>query len=313
MMATKQYQTSLQSIPAPGDGCHPFLMRVANLGVQAGLSREQMTTDIREAIPCGSRHVPDREILDTIEKAQHEAGQYSITHGRLPRQRNRETYHDTKAPRFNADGLRALITANGSPEEVDAWEASPVRLNGLPESDAVLLLRKLYQPNEVLFLGDIYDREVKTVSEWITHIEQHGTAKLPHIIPNPLDGEEHELVSGKKSRRCDAAIKQFRFATMEFDNLSRYDQFRFWSGIIRLGLLKVVCLIDSGGKSIHAWVQVDVPNRQAWEIDIEQGLFASWLVPLGVDPACRNESRLSRLPGHHRQGTGNWQRLLWLF
>jgi hypothetical protein len=36
------------------------------------------------------------------------------------------------------------------------------------------------------------------------------------------------------------------------------------------------------------------------------------LCPLGCDPACRNESRLSRLPGHFRREKNAWQRLLYL-
>jgi len=71
-------------------------------------------------------------------------------------------------------------------------------------------------------------------------------------------------------------------------------------------------LIDSGGKSIHAWIRVDCPDRNAWERAIEQELFGQWLAPMGVDLACRNESRLSRLPGHYRVDTGNRQRLLFL-
>lgn len=316
MIATKQYQESLRSIPAPGAGCHPYLMRVANLGVHAGVECGQIASDIRAAIPWGSRHVPDREIWDTVEKAQREAERngsfYAVVQGKIARHGCRAS-HRVSVPQFDADGLRTLVMANGSSDEADLWEASPVRLSGLPEEDAVLLLRHLYQPDDILFLGNTYDRDVKPVEEWISHIERYGTAELPHIIPNPLDGHEHELASGKTSRRCDAAIQKFRFATVEFDNMDREDQLRFWSGVIRLGLLKVVCLIDSGGKSIHAWVQVDAPNRQTWETDIERNLFSNWLVPCGVDRACRNESRLSRLPGHQRHETGNWQRLLWLF
>ena len=45
---------------------------------------------------------------------------------------------------------------------------------------------------------------------------------------------------------------------------------------------------------------------------MECGLFAERLVPLGVDAACRNEARLSRMPGYLRPDSQRLQRLLYL-
>jgi hypothetical protein len=96
---------------------------------------------------------------------------------------------------------------------------------------------------------------------------------------------------------------------VEFDALPREDQLAFWWAV----RLPVVVLVDSGGKSVHGWVRVrDVACAAEWGRSIEQHLFRDLLQPLGVDPACKNESRLSRLPGHHRKETGRWQRLLYL-
>ena len=97
---------------------------------------------------------------------------------------------------------------------------------------------------------------------------------------------------------------------VEFDDLSREDQIRFWSAV----KLPIVALIDTGGKSIHAWVQVSklatVNTLEQWQENIKIKLYDRILAPLGVDAACSNPSRLSRLPGHLRDG--NYQRLLWL-
>lgn len=92
-------------------------------------------------------------------------------------------------------------------------------------------------------------------------------------------------------------------AVAEFDNLNRHDQLAFWASIP----LPVTALIDSGGKSIHALISIQgVSSCSEWKKRVEDGLYARYLVPLGVDPACRNEARLSRLPGHYRDGN-NWQ------
>jgi hypothetical protein len=101
---------------------------------------------------------------------------------------------------------------------------------------------------------------------------------------------------------------------VEFDNLSKPDQFAFWYSVITKKLLDVALLLDSGGKSIHAWVRVNLTDRIAWDREIgnrfygEAGVFTT----MGADRACRNPSRLSRLAGHYRAEKSNWQTLLYL-
>ena len=271
----------------------------------AGLTPDQVFQNIRMAIPTGGRQVPDREIRVTVEKAFREKDDTKRFEDWRP-------YTPAKRPTLDAVGLRSSIMAEGSDSEADLWEASPVRLCGVPEADAVLLLQHFYDPDEFLFLGDTFDKAVMTAGRWVERIRLDGTKKLPHIIPNPVDGAEHETSAGTMSCRCDAAVKAYRFATVEFDDIPRDEQLRFWSGILRRGLLSVACLIDSGGKSVHAWIRVNIPDREVWVREVKQRLFEKWLIPLGVDSSTKNPARLSRLPGHHRAKTGRWQRVLWL-
>jgi len=134
----------------------------------------------------------------------------------------------------------------------------------------------------------------------------------PHIIIPPLNG----LPGGKKAGegttyRGDGNVKTFKYCLAEFDTLSREDQIQFWTAV----KLPIVCLIDSGGKSIHAWLKVSelaqVERLEQWATHIKRRLYDQGLIPLGVDSACSNPSRLSRLPGHLRD-TGKNQRILWL-
>lgn len=64
-----RYQNRLRSIPAPGSGCHVSLLGVANLGIMARKTHEQIFSDIRQAIPRGRRKVSNREIQDAIQRA----------------------------------------------------------------------------------------------------------------------------------------------------------------------------------------------------------------------------------------------------
>ena len=221
------YQEALKTTPAPGNGCHPHLLRVANIGIRAGRDRTQIFDDTRQAIPGGRRKVPDREIWDAIKKAEKDNRQTGQHTG--PAQAWKPD-PPVKCPRIDADSLRSKIMAAGSDNEADLWGSSPTRLMDRPEDDAVLLLKHLYRPEDFLFIGDTYSTEVKTARDWVQHIEKQGTAGLPFIIPNPLTGQEHEASNGSRSHRCDAAVKQFRFALVEFDNMSRSDQLLFWSG-----------------------------------------------------------------------------------
>ena len=58
--------------------------------------------------------------------------------------------------------------------------------------------------------------------------------------------------------------------------------------------------------------RVDCADAVEWEEGVENHLFPGYLKPLGMDPACKNESRLSRMPGHRRADTGQVQRVLYL-
>ena len=100
--------------------------------------------------------------------------------------------------------------------------------------------------------------------------------------------------------------------------MAREDQEAFWFTVICDKLMPVAALIDSGGKSIHAWLRVDLPDRDAWDKLVRHELYGEQgrLTRLGADRACCNPARLSRLPGHYRRDTaddpGRWQRLLYL-
>jgi len=204
--------------------------------------------------------------------------------------------------------MAGRITEGDGIGEADIWEASPVRLDTAPAQDAVMLLQALYVPDDVLFIGGAFGRTVTRVGEWIKHIENVEWVP-PHVIPNPLTGAIGMTKGGRPSFRADACVKSFRFAVAEFDDLSRDDQIRFWWAVE----LPICALIDSGGKSLHAWIRVDgVQTEARWTDLVERQLFGGYLVPLGCDAACRNEARLSRLPGHFRAEKGRWQRLLYL-
>jgi len=301
-----KYDNALKNLPpSGGGGCHTALLGAANYGAYAGVDPRQIHNDIRQHVH-GTRRVPDREIKAVVEKAMRDRGQV-IQHDFKARKPIKEK------PFFDGDKVRNRIIALGAGKtEADIWGISPIRIDWQPEEDPINLLKYIYEPTDLLFIGDRYSRgimggTIRTSLSWVEHF-QTGGQTFPHIIPNPLSGQPATTQCGKSSLRADACVKSFRYAVVEFDNLSKKEQLSFWWGVN----LPVVALIDSGNKSIHGWIRIDgITDADQWTAKVENHFFKQLLEPLGVDGACRNESRLSRLPGHIRDN-GKRQRLLYL-
>jgi hypothetical protein len=305
----KRYQDYLASLPPPGgNGCHVALLGAANLGVMAGVPAEQIFSELKSAIPAGGRRVTDREIADAVNRAVADQ-KVGAALSRIPR----------PEPLVSdpASILRSLIDQEKDAAEADLWEASPTRIDWPPEEDAMQILQMLYDQDDLIFIGERYsdgilDDTIRTSKRWVEYLCSGGKT-APHLIPNPLNGRPVPTKSGDtRTLRGDSNVTAFRFCVVEFDNLSLADQLSFWFSVN----LPISALIDSGGKSIHGWLDVrrlaDVATGENWDHHIKNRLYAQALVPLGVDSACSNPSRLSRLPGHFREGSRRQQRLLYL-
>jgi hypothetical protein len=289
-----RYRAALESMPASGGcGAHAALLSVANLGHNAGLTAEQVAKDLAANVH-GSRKIGAREIGDAVAKAF---------------QSNAPTVTPPLPVIDGAAALAGILKRGEFADEACLWELSPIRIDWEPEEDAIELLTRLYLPEERIFIGSRFDssaEHVLTTHQWIARLKQ-GEAAYEHIAPNPLSGEIGLTKDGKTSYRADNCVAKFKFAVVEFDTLPREKQIQFWAGV----LMPVVALLDSGGKSIHGWVPINAQNALEWEDRVEHKLFGI-LTALGADPACRNESRLSRMPGHFRQEKHYWQRILYL-
>ena len=293
--ALYRYNIELRQMPASGGGgAHTSLLRVANFGRLAGCTPAQVSQDLSAHVH-GTRKVTMVEIAAAVNRAFESSSR---------------TWAATTRPVVDGEKVLNSITKRGAAfDEAALWEASPVRIDWSPERDAIEVLQRLYRPAERLFIGARHDAslgQVLRVSEWIARFER-GVPIAEHLICNPLSGQQGQTKTSKPSYRADSCVEQFRFAVIEFDAMPREQQIRFWAGVP----LRVVALVDSGGKSIHGWVRIDAANADAWSRRVEDKLFAL-LTPVGADGACKNEARLSRMPGHFRAEKKRWQRLLYL-
>ncbi len=279
------------------------MLSCANLGALAGIPANQIESDIRQAMTRAPS--PASEVAVTVKKA--------IAEVRPGESYNPTAHAKPTKPKPRPNTAAAFVARGDGAEEVDWWEASPYRLDWPPGAhDAIALLETLYRSDEYLFIGKRYDggANVRTVAEWVARFKR-GVPLPPHWIPNPLCGiaVPNPKDDAKLSARCDEAVASFKFIVAEMDGMARADQLALWRGFRSA---PIVALIDSGGKSIHAILRADVPDRATWESVVRRTLFPNVMIPLGCDSSCKNESRLSRLPGHYRQEKGAWQRLLYL-
>jgi hypothetical protein len=101
-----------------------------------------------------------------------------------------------------------------------------------------------------------------------------------------------------KKGKSDKDVTAFRFCLVEFDldqNGNRIPK-ELQYAILLKSNLPISVIIDSGNKSIHAWVWIDAPDRAefdrrrqlAWDYFEQEGL--------SVDPQNKNPSRYSRCP-----------------
>lgn len=80
-----------------------------------------------------------------------------------------------------------------------------------------------------------------------------GLADIPtHVSLNPLTGREGRTKDGQPSFDCAETVAAFPFALLEFDGLPLADQCAVFAALIRKKPGRVVSIVYSGGKSLHA-------------------------------------------------------------
>ena len=210
MPRVTRYHEALRNISAPGTGCHPSLLSVANYGVKIGVDMNQLFEDIRANIPHGRRRVPDREIIDTVKKAfqDHKGGTFT------PKPRPKPVVKDGKT------SLQKIIDQAQITDEADLWESSPIRLLDDPRQDFILFLETLYNDDDLIFIGDriqpgIIGQTIRRAPDWVIYFKNGGKT-APFLILNPLTGAAAPTKSGdKETLRGDNNIASYKLSAWQ--------------------------------------------------------------------------------------------------
>jgi len=274
----------------------------------------------------GDEWRPDPEEMERIKRLREERNAAEASKSELVRTANK---------------ARRKILERFAWPEVDAWEASPVRLDGRPEDDHRLFLR-IFRREAIVWIGERHEsgkaehtRNFRTTAEWC----ELPAAPAPLVCPgtfktgslsrsaDSLDGNPFLVVEGDTIDEIVAA-KTSRAAAIRQDlEVGRIDGAKASALLLRYELTEAdrqrnrnACLaiikwiadecrltlravVDAGNKSCHGWFDRPEDSIVNELVTIAGGL--------GLDPATFRPSQPVRLPGWLRD-TGRHQRLLYL-
>jgi len=177
------------------------------------------------------------------------------------------------------------------------------------------LLDTCFRPGEFVSLapateddeGNIVPKRGVTLSvpEWRKRVETKGgiercfSTKLGLFIRlNPM----------REGGAKNDDVTAFRHVLVEFDRNDKGERIPKdvqYGSIVSSGL-PVSAVIDSGNKSIHAWVRVDAPDAGEYRRRVD--IIWDWFEGLSFDKQNKNPSRLSRCPDGWRTVDGEKRR-----
>ena len=310
--------------PAPAGQRHEQMKKVVLPLLGAGLTPDATFVQLREMY---APDVSDREIRDIITWAASKNPQpcgYARKYGNFTALNSPRLPTLQRVTAEQAIGNVEKWLGDFRCDECDLWHVSPWRPLEDWRADALMVLAALYDKNDFINVVTKFTIEQqadgkqkvnpqgagKTLSrdDWMRTIRDHGAAQSDAgawIRPNPV--KQHG--TGKSGAPCDSDVTSYRFCLLESDDLPFGFQLSLWAKLP----LPVAAIIDSGGRSAHAWVMLNCSKAEEFRAKVSR--IFELLARFGLCQNNKNPSRLSRLPGAQRQigkrGDGA-QRLLYL-
>ena len=170
------------------------------------------------------------------------------------------------------------------------------------------LLLAAFNEGEIVAIGDTFENErgehhptrglTFTREDWLQMIREKGSINKSMSDKHGLYIRINPMVKGG-SKNDD--VTEFRHALIEADTGSKEEQY---GKIQKIGL-PITAVIDSMGRSIHAWVRIDAKSQVEYEHRVAI-LHKFCLESLGaeIDKKNRNASRYSRMPNGNRTVDG---------
>ncbi len=305
---------TLPACPPPKEGVHSWVLGAANRCRNAGLpaaAAEQLIAQHITRPPS-----PPNEIETSVAKAYDGAkmpGRLCAPRLGVPPRPDARSLAEVTFDPAKLEALARLVERPRSWRHF-LWERSPKR----PEAmSAFAFLLHLYRHGErVLVFDDMKSLRPAATLEMRhpmdcrvpAQIKEGGHGAGVWYLCNPVDGQWHPnpRQGNRPSCRSEESLTACRYAVLESDKAEP----DLWLAFLVQLPARIAAIYTSGGRSIHALIQVDAPDKAAWDAVVEP--LKRPLKALGADPACLSAVRLTRLPGCRRPETGGFQKLLYL-
>jgi len=216
-----------------------------------------------------------------------------------------QQYHhleaEAKKAAFDEEKLRKFAARTSAKVDL-LWLANRSALDPATV-DAAMFLKTLYRPGEKVGVVSYY--YATTIGQGLTlWPDAAPPTRAPEpkpcgvwFINQPIDGQYHPADEGDKmSCRNHRAVTAWRYLVIESDEAPTV----LWLKAIAQLPLRIAALYSSGGRSVHALVEVNCATKA--ECDIEAEVMKTALVQLGADTRALTPVRLTRLPGCWRHG-----------
>jgi hypothetical protein len=202
------------------------------------------------------------------------------------------------------------------------WSEAALRrlANGLQVTPRWLAERSPIDPDSVdpaAFLGHVFEKDQKALV--FTRQESQGQAMWPveslpvrgsqgvWFLIQPVDGQFHANPrQGKRSRRSEEAVSEWRHMLLESDDAPR----GLWLSAMCQLPLPIVSIASSGNRSLHVIIRMIARSKPEWDKARQKMLVP--LSRLGCDAAAMTAVRLARLPGCWREDRNARQSLFYL-
>lgn len=187
----------------------------------------------------------------------------------------------------------------GRLEGVDAIEILRDRSDLEPgEVDLATILCILYRRGEKVLVFDDRMSQGHLVEPWSeipADLPTHAEDGI-FFLTNPVDGKYHPnpREDGKRSRRSEESITEFRYLLLESDEVPVEE----WLRILVQLPLPIAAVYSSGGRSIHSLVRIDVRSKRDHDLVVKR--IKPLLVALGADQNAMLAVQMSRLPTAYR-------------
>ena len=215
-------------------------------------------------------------------------------------------------PKFNPETLKRVAKKVSAIEDVILFlsERSPLKVES---QDSASVLRHLYRrgSGEKVILFNVMESQ----GQFVWDADKSDVTQNHHLptgengvwfLPQPVSGEffPNPRLDGKESRRSEESVTAWRYAVLESDEADADD----WLRCLVQMPFRIASIYESGGRSIHALVQLDAASKADW--DRLMLPVKPVLITLGADRGALTAVRLSRLPQAMRGE--RCQRLLYL-